>query len=75
MFNANYKKKTTYFRKWLIFCDLGGARTLGPLIKSQLLFSGIKSCAFDATSELRSLLAISFLFRFNSWFNLSSKRK
>ena len=67
MFNANYKKKTTYFRKWLIFCD--------PLIKSQLLFSGIKSCAFDATSELRSLLAISFLFRFNSWFNLSSKRK
>ncbi len=38
MFNANYKKKTTYFRKWLIFCDLGGARTLGPLIKSQLLY-------------------------------------
>ena len=32
------KKKTTYFRKWLIFCDLGGARTLDPLIKSQLLY-------------------------------------
>ena len=50
MFNANYKKKTTYFRKWLIFCDLGGARTLGPLIKSQLLFKASKAVAFDATS-------------------------
>lgn len=50
MFNANYKKKATYFRKWLIFCDLGGARTLGPLIKSQLLFKASKAVAFDATS-------------------------
>lgn len=44
------KKKTTYFRKWLIFCDLGGARTLDPLIKSQLLFKASKAVAFDATS-------------------------
>ena len=32
------KKKTTYFRKWLIFGDLGGTRTHDPLIKSQLLY-------------------------------------
>ena len=31
-------KKTTYFRKWLIFGDLGGTRTHDPLIKSQLLY-------------------------------------
>lgn len=32
------------------FGDLGGARTLGPLIKSQLLFKASKAVAFDATS-------------------------
>ena len=32
------KNKATYFRKWLLLSDLGGARTLGPLIKSQLLY-------------------------------------
>ena len=32
------KNKATYFRRWPILSDLGGARTLGPLIKSQLLY-------------------------------------
>ena len=32
------KKKTTYESKWFIFGDLGGTRTHGPLIKSQLLY-------------------------------------
>ena len=52
MFNANYKKKTTYFRKWLIFCDLGGARTLGPLIKSQLLYQLSYEVIFGLASSL-----------------------
>ena len=30
--------KTTYESRWFILSDLGGARTLGPLIKSQLLY-------------------------------------
>ena len=56
MFCFDGKKKATYFpvkrkpptfRKWLAFCDLGGARTLDPLIKSQLLSSVIKSVAFN----------------------------
>ena len=31
------KNKTTYFHRWLLG-DLGGTRTHGPLIKSQLLY-------------------------------------
>ncbi len=32
------KKKESYFCNSLIFCDPGGIRTHGPLIKSQLLY-------------------------------------
>ncbi len=47
MFNANYKKKTTYFRKWLIFCDLGGARTFPTLLSISISYKIIFTNSTD----------------------------
>lgn len=52
------KKKTTYESKWFHFCDLGGTRTHGPLIKSQLLYQLSYEVIFDLHGRAMPILRV-----------------